>query len=334
VLRGSRNGEGHFGRVLLPLGIVLALVTGLGLLAVRFLPATGPTPYPGVPAADYVPIGSVPRGPAPAAAAPGASTGSFTEDCGRNAGGQHRNADNLVMQPGIVGGAHHVHDYVGNLSTDALSTDASLAAAGTTCTDGDRSTYYWPVLLVTGAVAGAQTGAEHGTAVDILQPSAVRVEYLGNAVSDVVAMPRFLRLVTGDPRAVTDGGAQARATWGCTGFPGRTGTAYPLCPSGSSLTRTFDFPSCWDGRNTDAPDHRAQLAFPAANGVCPTDSFPVPRLVVDVTYELPPGVPFAVDSFPDQHNAPSSDHAMAVDVMTDGQMARVVACLNSGQHCS
>nr|BFE88261.1 hypothetical protein GCM10020093_108620 [Planobispora longispora] len=75
----------------------------------------------------------------------GGSAGSFVSRCGRNQNG-HRNSDNFIVAPGVTNGAHHVHDYVGNLSTDAFSTDASLAAAGTTCAFGDRSTYFWPVL--------------------------------------------------------------------------------------------------------------------------------------------------------------------------------------------
>ncbi|MBE8525920.1 hypothetical protein ILP97_52025, partial [Amycolatopsis sp. H6(2020)] len=41
----------------------------------------------------------------------GASTGTFTVDCGRNEN-QHFNPDNFVAQPGIRNGAQHLHDYV------------------------------------------------------------------------------------------------------------------------------------------------------------------------------------------------------------------------------
>lgn len=324
----------RFGGSSLSIGIALCLLLGTGLLAMRLLPSDVATAYRGVPVGDYVPIRSVPQVPGAPSAGPAGSAGTFSEDCGHDQGGLHRNADNPVTQPGVVGGAHHVHDYVGNLSTNALSTDASLAAAGTTCADGDRSAYFWPVLLTSGQTPSATAEAGHRTTVTMLSPAAVRVEFLGNRFTDVVAMPRFLRLMTGDPQGATDGGADIRASWGCAGFPGRITTAYPLCPSGHSLTRTFDFPSCWNGRGTDSRASRPQLAFPAANGVCPANTFPVPRLRITVTYDLPPGVPFAVDSFPGQHNAPSTDHAMAVDVMTDHQMARVVACINSGRHCS
>ncbi|WP_441247112.1 DUF1996 domain-containing protein [Kitasatospora sp. McL0602] len=323
------------GRAVLPLGVLLCLVLGATLLSVRLWPtATGPS--------RYVRIGAVPVGRPPVPAVPPirsgpdaatGSYGSYGEDCGRNEQG-HRNADNMVISPGNVGGAHHVHDYVGNLSTDALSTDASLVAAGTTCVGGDRSTYFWPVLRRTDRSPAPDTNeGEHGNTGEILTAESVTVEYVGNAWSQVVPMPRFLRLLEGDPTAATDGGADGHAEWGCSGHPGRTTDRYPLCPPGSLLTRSFDFPSCWDGRSTDAPGHRAQAVFPAASGACPHDTFPIPRLRVTAGYRPPPGEEFALDAFPEQQHSPATDHALFVDVMTDRQMEAVVACLNQGRTC-
>ncbi|HEU0128395.1 MAG TPA: hypothetical protein VFQ48_07300, partial [Pseudonocardiaceae bacterium] len=53
------------------------------------------------------------------------STGTFTSPCGTNAEG-HRNSDNFMVAPGKRNGAQHVHDYVGNVSANAFSTDESL----------------------------------------------------------------------------------------------------------------------------------------------------------------------------------------------------------------
>ncbi|MFJ3792858.1 DUF1996 domain-containing protein [Kitasatospora sp. NPDC090091] len=334
----------------LPFGVLLCLVLALSLLTVRLWPKTAES-------GDYVEIGAVGAVhaggaadgvPAPEESGPDASTGSYTEDCGRNLEG-HRNSDNVVISPGVVGGAHHVHDYVGNLSTDALATDASLAAAGTTCTGGDRSSYYWPVLRRTDRAGGPAAGQDgdvghsahgeqngrtgHDNVGEILVPETVTVDFRGNPWSKVVPMPRFLRLLEGDPTAATDGGAEARARWGCTGFPARTTDRYPLCPAGSLLTRTLDFPSCWDGRGTDSPDHRTHAVFPSATGVCPHRTFPIPHLRVTVGYRPPPGRAFALDAFPEQHHSPLTDHGVFIGVMTDERMAALVACLNQNRSC-
>jgi hypothetical protein len=77
----------------------------------------------------------------------GAATGTFTVDCGRNENG-HFNPDNFIAQPGVRNGAQHLHDYVGNLSTNADSNNKSLVKAGTTCKNGDKSAYFWPVVRI------------------------------------------------------------------------------------------------------------------------------------------------------------------------------------------
>lgn len=77
----------------------------------------------------------------------GGSKGVFTVDCGTNGNGKF-SPDNPVAQPGIKNGAEHVHDFVGNLAITADTPDAVLAASGTTCKDGDRSAYFWPVVRV------------------------------------------------------------------------------------------------------------------------------------------------------------------------------------------
>ncbi|MFF1615859.1 DUF1996 domain-containing protein [Amycolatopsis sp. NPDC058278] len=74
--------------------------------------------------------------------------GSFTVDCGTNADGSHHNPDNFIAQPGIKNGAQHLHDYVGNVTTDADSSLKSLLAGDTTCKNGDQSAYFWPVIRV------------------------------------------------------------------------------------------------------------------------------------------------------------------------------------------
>lgn len=323
------------------LTLLICLVLGAGgatavLGAGRAAGPRGPAAGAGPVAADFVDIEEVPVQPAePPAGGPQASTGRVSLDCGRNAEG-HYNEDNLVVSPGLRRGAHHTHAYVGNLSTDAFSTDASLDAAATSCAGGDRSTYYWPVLRRTDRPGGHphEASAGHGNAGSILPEAAVSVEFLGSPVSKVVAMPRFLRAMTGDAVALTaDSDRDVRARWGCSGSPGRSTTRYPRCPAGERLTRTLTFPSCWNGLDTAIPGHRSHLLFPAANGVCPQDTFPVPRLRISLAYDVPAGTPIALDSFPEQRHSPRTDHGMFVNVMTGPRMAEVVDCLNQGRTC-
>ncbi|WP_329790014.1 DUF1996 domain-containing protein [Lentzea sp. DG1S-22] len=250
--------------------------------------------------------------------------------CGANEE-RHLNADNPVVSPGIPFGAHHTHEYVGNRSADAGSTDDSLAAASTTCEKDDLSTYYWPVLRLidgTGHDAHADGGGLHGNTGEVLAPSSAEIRYEGSPVSPVLPMPRFLRLITGDPAAFTnDYGPNTRARWGCSDQPGRHTSKYPLCGSATTL-RSYEFGSCWDGNNTDSASHRTHVVFPLAGGTCPPKTFPIPRLRVTVGYDIPAGRPFAIDSFAEELRDPATDHGMFINVMPQARMAELVGELN------
>lgn len=279
---------------------------------------------------DFMDIGKAPRAEAAPPERPGNAKGTFTADCGRNEDGHH-NSDNFITAPGVSNGAHHMHDYVGNRSADGFSTDSSLLEAGTTCARGDKSTYFWPVLRVRGSNDTPDPEGNTGT---ILTPSKVDLTFRGNARSKVTAMPRFLRVVTGDAKSFTSGPANARARWTCTGFEDRRlAERYPLCPQGSSVVRVLDFPSCWDGQNTDSPNHRAHVVFPASDGACPAGRKAVPQLRMTLTYDVPPGALFALDTFPNQLHKPGTDHGDFVNVMPQRLMAKVVDCLNRGRTC-
>ncbi|MEU8248140.1 DUF1996 domain-containing protein [Nonomuraea sp. NPDC048916] len=258
------------------------------------------------------------------------SRGTFVSACGTNRNG-HNNPDNFIVAPGVSNGAHHLHDYVGNLSTDAFSTDESLAAAGTTCRLGDRSTYFWPVIR--DRKVDVNTEDPDGNVGRVLRPRSVTLQFRGNATSRVTAMPRFLRIITGDAKAATNGGANARAAWTCTGFTNRITTKYPLCPRGSQVTRILDFPSCWDGQNTDSANHRTHIVFPGEGGACPQGTRAVPQLRMTLTYTVPQGPSYALDAFPEQLHNPVTDHADFANVMPDRLMSFVVNCINRGRRC-
>jgi hypothetical protein len=275
--------------------------------------------------------------PAPRAG-PAASTGTFTSDCGRNVEG-HRNSDNFITAPGRGNGAHHVHDYVGNTSTDGASTDRSLAAAGTTCARGDKSVYFWPVLRDirhAGPDADSPGGGTDGNTGHILVPASVALDFVGNPQAKVRPMPRFLRVVTGDAKAVTKAAAaQARALWSCSGTPGRaSSTSYPLCPAGQQVQRVGEFPSCWNGVDTDSADHRSHVAFPdGATGACPAGTVAIPKLRITLRYDVAPGRSFAIDSFPDQQRKAITDHFDFENLMPEALMSRAVDCINTGRTC-
>ncbi|WP_432076991.1 DUF1996 domain-containing protein, partial [Streptomyces wuyuanensis] len=210
---------------------------------------------------------------------------------------------------------------------------------------GDKSTYYWPVLRLQNGQqendANADGGGKDQNVGEIQTPSQVTLNFVGNPRSKVTAMPRFLRIITGDAKAFVNGDANANASWSCTGFEDRQlKDKYPICPEGSQVVRTFKFQSCWDGQNTDSANHRTHVAFAQANGACPNGFRAIPQLVQRIVYDVPPPVfdganpsVFAVDSFPEQLHKPITDHGDFINVFDQRLMNKVVNCINTGRKC-
>jgi len=298
-------------------------------------------------ASDYADITAVqPNAPKPPQG-DGASRGTFTTECGVNANGLF-NSDNVIVAPGVSNGAHHFHDYVGNQSNTAFASDDDLAKADTSCVDkGDRSTYYWPVVRLQNGTqerdAGAPGGGTEGNAGQIVTPKDVTLTFVGSPQGKVTAMPRLLRVITGDAKAFVNGPTNANASWSCTGFEDRQlKDKYPLCPSGSDVVRTFRFQSCWDGRNIDSANHRTHVAFATPDGACPAGFQAIPQLVQRIVYDVKAPslndggrtVPlFAVDSFPEQLHKPVTDHGDFINVFDEDLMRDMVDCINSGRTC-
>ncbi|PZG01564.1 DUF1996 domain-containing protein [Micromonospora deserti] len=172
----------------------------------------------------------------------------------------------------------------------------------------------------------------------ILRPTRVQIEYRGNPTTKVVAMPRFLRALTGESKPTSRGPANARASWTCSGFTDRLTDRYPICPPGSQVMRVHDFPSCWDGENIDSANHRDHIRFPdAATGACPAGTVAVPQLRIGISYNIPLDVQrngqYQLDSFPEENHNPASDHNDFINVNSTRQMAKIVNCVNAGRRC-
>ncbi|ANS70203.1 secreted protein [Streptomyces lincolnensis] len=299
-------------------------------------------------AADFVDITTVQPNVTAPRMSQEASRGTFATQCGVNENKLY-NSDNVIVAPGVDNGAHHTHDYIGNQANDAFASNDDFAAGETSCQNqGDKSSYYWPVLRLQDGTeefdAQQQGGGAEGNTGRILTASEVTLEYVGNPGGKVVAMPKFLRIITGDAKAFTNGTANANAAWSCTGFEDRQLTdKYPVCPEGSSLVRTSKFQSCWDGQNIDSANHRSHVAFAdPATGACPGGFKAIPQLVQRLVYDVDaPSLndngrssPFyAVDGFPEQMHKPITDHGDFVNVFDEQLMNEMVQCINTGRQC-
>jgi hypothetical protein len=100
-------------------------------------------------------------------------------------------------------------------------------------------------------------------------------------------------MISGDPALRTydaSSYAQQAITFLCLDFNGKSVRYNELpptsCPSG--IRAQINFPSCWDGKNLDASDHKSHVAFPSGgpdSGTCSDPKYPItlPRIFLEVS---------------------------------------------------
>jgi hypothetical protein len=261
------------------------------------------------------------------------SGGSYSVRCALS---DHKNSDNPIIAPGVRNGAQHTHDYAGNESTNFASEEETLEESTTTCTNGDRSPIFWPVLRDlrgVGPDVGADGGSLDGNVGSFIEPDTIDVTFHGHGSRRTQPMPLNMVLVTGSAKAGTDDGEGANAKYSCSGS-GRLTDLYPICPEGSSLMRVFDFPSCWNGEDLDSEDHTTHIVYPDEDGECADDLIPVPALRITVGYEdPPPGRLFAIDSFPEQQHDPITDHTLLEYLSSERRAQEGAECINAARRC-
>ena len=134
-------------------------------------------------------------------------------------------------------------------------------------------------------------------------------------------MPLGLKILYGDAKQSTNGPANARPSWTCTGFEDRLTDLYPICPQGSKVERIHAFPNCWDGKNTDSANHRTHIVFANQQGKC------------NVPHDVQVNGQYKVDAFAQEAHNPRSDHDDFANVMSNAIMGRVVNCINNNKTC-
>ena len=261
--------------------------------------------------------------------------GSYSVDCGVS---DHNNSDNYMAAPGKRNGAQHVHDYVGNTTTDANSDESSLQEGATSCVNGDQSVFFWPVvrdLNGTGPDVGEDGGSLDGNVGSILKPRSAELSFRGHGDREVQPMPAHLMIIMGNAKAGAQDQANVNAKYTCEKTPDRVTDKYPICgDTGGRLVRTLDYPSCWDGENLETQDLRSHMTFPDERGNCKSDEVPVPALRITLTYDQPEGRAFSIDSFPNEQHDPRTDHSDFENLATEAQSRRGAECINTGEQCA
>ncbi|MFD5831505.1 DUF1996 domain-containing protein, partial [Lentzea sp. NPDC060358] len=185
----------------------------------------------------------------------------------------HRLPDDPIVLPNLPG-ASHSHDFFGNHSTDARSTQQSLEGQTGNCNPAADISSYWVPTLYRNNTAVAPTG--------------VTFYYLGEGVNNpgaIQPMPYGLKIVAGNAKATGD--ADSIARWSCL-HAGHVNPSknFVECPSGTMLETYLDFPQCWNGRDLDSSDHKSHLSYPVAGGCPSSHPVAVPKLRMVLRYPV------------------------------------------------
>jgi len=229
----------------------------------------------------------------------------------------HRNNDDPIVFPGQPGRSHD-HTFLGNNSTNAFSTLATLKSATSSCRRaGDTAAYWVPTLMEPGG--------------KLVFPRSASVYYRRRTLAPVQPFPQGLELIAGNSKATAPQGLTI-TSWNCGPLAGvKPQSTIPTCPDAmrEGLALHVQFPSCWDGVNLDSPDHQSHMAY-ATRGRCPADHpVAVPALQVNVRYPSAGGAGLVLAS-----GGQYSGHADFFNAWDQTVLTRLVnGCLNALRHC-
>jgi len=210
-----------------------------------------------------------------------------------------------LVNPGQLP-SQHMHQVVGgnafNATMDPTGKEPPDISTCTTCTYSEDFSNYWTANVYyrgrNGSFKRVPQFANLG--VGALNGGATIYYIRGyQSAAKVTAFKPGFRMLVGDS-ANRQSARQVRqmcfrcetnkqqSPFGGAPCTGADTSAFPKGPCGGGWRVSVHFPSCWDGKNTDSPDHKAHIAYPQrgtfeSGGACPTTH---PVHIPQVMYEI------------------------------------------------
>jgi len=212
-----------------------------------------------------------------------------------------------LVNPGSVP-SPHMHQIIGgnsfNVSMKPGELDPPVASSCTSCTYSEDFSNYWTANVYFRAKNGSFKRVPQFANLGLNVKGGMTVYYIRGYQSSakVKAFKQGFRMLVGDPtnRAANKvprglcyrcehnmqqspfGGAP------CTGSDTKN---FPKETCGGGWRVTVTFPSCWDGVNTDSPDHKSHIAYPSSGtfesgGNCPTTHpVKIPQIMYEIMFD-------------------------------------------------
>lgn len=214
-----------------------------------------------------------------------------------------------LVNPGMLQ-TPHLHQIVGgnsfNATMEPVVYDPSEKSTCTSCTFSEDFSNYWTANMYFQADNGSFARVPQYVNLGLRGNEGVTVYYIPpyDGKTKVTAFKPGFRMIAGDPAHASAAGMQRQICNRCvpnyqqSPFGGApcTGDDTVIIPKkycGGGIRTTVTFPTCWDGKNLDSPDHKSHIAYPASGtfestGPCPA-SHPVrvPQVMYEVMWDTP-----------------------------------------------
>ncbi|KAF2733835.1 hypothetical protein EJ04DRAFT_604147 [Polyplosphaeria fusca] len=214
-----------------------------------------------------------------------------------------------LVNPGLTP-SPHIHQVVGGnaFAASIATTDVSAIANCTTCTFSEDLSNYWTANMYfkhrNGSYKRVPQIPNRGNTGEVGGMTVYYTSAYDGA--KVTAFKPGFRMLAGHAEQRTDGGVTkwnaicfrcytAKNFGGDNGAPCSDKSVDSVtlpnkaCPGG--IRTTIRFPTCWDGTNTDSPDHMSHVSYPETgtfenSGKCPsTHPVKLPQLMFEVVWD-------------------------------------------------
>ncbi|KAI1107180.1 hypothetical protein F4804DRAFT_219280 [Jackrogersella minutella] len=212
-----------------------------------------------------------------------------------------------LVEPGNMPSSH-MHQIIGGNSLNAsmapVDHDPPTASTCTSCTYSEDFSNYWTANLYFRARNGTYRRVPQFANLGLGVEAGMTVYYIRGyqPTAKVTAFPPGFRMLVGDPMNREASTMSKGLCYRCEanmqqnpfgGAPctGQDTQAFPKDACGGGWRVTVHFPTCWDGKNLDSPDHKAHVAYPASGtfetgGACPsTHPVKVPQIMYEIMFD-------------------------------------------------
>jgi hypothetical protein len=214
-----------------------------------------------------------------------------------------------LVSPGLTP-APHLHQIVGgnsfNVTMDPATHDLAAASTCTSCTFSEDFSNYWTAVMYFRARNGTYKRVPQFPNQGLRGNGGITVYYIPAAdkATKVTAFKPGFRMLVGDA-VLRSAGTARKVCQRCMPAKGDASNINCGAPDAQTLPKGFcaggirsiiTFPTCWDGKNLDSPDHKAHVSYPASgsgandvgsNGKCPqTHPVKIPQLMLEVMWDV------------------------------------------------